>query len=191
MERETRDNIIITEMPLIQVGDLDIIISVGHHRLTVSSREKHGGRIGKKDWQVSPLRQEIMIERKNTIVERDGRHVNPNQVQALFLFSLNIMVTLLPSCRVQLPLPSSQINTRCSPCMIRVVTVMDRIPLERVKEQIQSIEEEIKDVTRGNNVHMNPLHPYHPGQDQARVKRMAASQMMLDTDLAMQVTVWN
>ena len=76
--------------------------------------------------------------------------------------------------------------------MIRAVIIMDRIPLEGVKEQIQSIEGKIRDVTRESNARINPLHPYHPGQDQARVKKTrVASQMMPATDLAMKVTVWN
>jgi hypothetical protein len=128
-----------------------------------------------------------MRERKNTIVERDGRLVNPNRVQTL----LNItVVALLP--RVQLPFPFSQIETRYSLRMIKVVVIVDKIPLKGVKELIQNIEEEIRDATRGSNVHMNPLHPYHPGQDQAPVKKTrVASQMMLATDLTLQVTVWN
>ena len=77
--------------------------------------------------------------------------------------------------------------------MIRVVTIiLVRAPLRGAREQVQSIEEEIKDVTRENVVHMNPqLHPYHLGRDQAQVKETVASQTMLATDLVMQVIVWN
>ncbi len=134
-----------------------------------------------------------MIERKNTIVERDSHLVNPNKVKTLFMghFSLTItVVAILPMARV--PFPFSQIETRYSLRMIKVVVIMDKIPLKEVKELIQNIEEEIRDVTRGSNIHMNPLHPYHPGQHQAPVKKTrVASQTMLATDLALQVTVWN
>jgi hypothetical protein len=53
-ERETKNSIIIitTETPLTQAENHDIMISIGHHRhLTISSRENHGGRIGKVDKQ--------------------------------------------------------------------------------------------------------------------------------------------